>query len=57
MPACAVELIHSFSLVHDDLPVMDDDDLRRGKPSVHKAYGEAIAVLVGDALQSLPFSV
>ena len=53
--ACAVELIHSFSLVHDDLPVMDDDDLRRGKPSVHKAYGEAIAVLVGDALQSLAF--
>ena len=53
--ACAVELIHSFSLVHDDLPVMDDDDLRRGKPSVHKAYGEATAVLVGDALQSLAF--
>ena len=53
--ACAVELIHSFSLVHDDLPVMDDDDLRRGKPSVHKAYDEATAVLVGDALQSLAF--
>ena len=53
--ACAVELIHSFSLVHDDLPAMDDDDLRRGKPSVHKAYGEATAVLVGDALQSLAF--
>ena len=53
--ACAVELVHSFSLVHDDLPVMDDDDLRRGKPSVHKAYDEATAVLAGDALQSLAF--
>ncbi len=53
--ACAVELVHSFSLVHDDLPVMDDDDLRRGKPSVHKAYDEPTAVLVGDALQSLAF--
>ncbi len=55
-PACAIELIHSYSLVHDDLPAMDDDDLRRGKPSVHKAYDEATAILVGDALQSLAFS-
>ena len=53
--ALAVELIHSYSLVHDDLPAMDDDDLRRGKPTVHKAYDEATAVLVGDALQSLAF--
>ncbi len=53
--ACAVELIHSYSLVHDDLPAMDDDDLRRGKPSVHKAYDEATAILVGDALQALAF--
>lgn len=56
-PACAVELIHSYSLVHDDLPAMDDDDLRRGKPSLHKAYDEATAILVGDALQSLAFEV
>lgn len=54
--ACAVELIHSYSLVHDDLPAMDDDDLRRGKPSVHKAYDEATAILVGDGLQSLAFA-
>tara|TARA_B100001094_G_scaffold107168_1_gene103212 strand:- start:31 stop:936 length:906 start_codon:yes stop_codon:yes gene_type:complete len=54
-PASAVELIHSYSLVHDDLPAMDDDDLRRGKPSVHKAFNEATAILVGDALQSLAF--
>lgn len=53
--ACAVELIHSYSLVHDDLPAMDDDDLRRGKPSVHKAFDEATAILVGDGLQSLAF--
>lgn len=53
--ACAVELIHSYSLVHDDLPAMDDDDLRRGKPSVHKAFDEATAILVGDALQALAF--
>jgi farnesyl diphosphate synthase len=56
-PACAVELIHAYSLVHDDLPAMDDDDLRRGRPTVHKAYDEATAVLVGDALQTLAFSV
>ncbi len=56
-PACAVELIHAYSLVHDDLPAMDDDDLRRGKPSCHRAFGEATAVLVGDALQSLAFQL
>ena len=56
-PACAVELIHAYSLVHDDLPAMDDDDLRRGKPSCHKAFGEASAILAGDALQSLAFYV
>ncbi len=55
--ACAVELIHSYSLVHDDLPAMDNDDLRRGKPTCHKAYDEATAVLVGDALQSLAFEI
>ena len=56
-PACAVEFIHAYSLVHDDLPAMDDDDLRRGKPTCHKAYDEATAILVGDALQSLAFEV
>ncbi len=55
--ACAVELIHAYSLVHDDLPAMDDDDLRRGKPTCHKAFNEAIAILVGDALQSLAFEL
>ena len=55
--ACAIELIHVYSLVHDDLPAMDDDDLRRGRPTVHKAYDEATAVLVGDALQTLAFQV
>jgi farnesyl diphosphate synthase len=55
--ACAVELIHAYSLVHDDMPCMDDDDLRRGKPSCHKQYDEATALLVGDALQSLAFEV
>jgi geranylgeranyl diphosphate synthase type II len=53
--ACAVELIHCYSLVHDDLPAMDDDDLRRGQATVHKAYDEATAILVGDALQSMAF--
>ncbi len=57
VPACAVELIHAYSLVHDDLPCMDDDDLRRGKPSSHKAYDEATALLAGDALQSLAFEL
>ena len=56
-PASAVELIHCYSLAHDDLPSMDDDDLRRGKPSLHKAYNEATAILVGDALQSLAFEL
>jgi farnesyl diphosphate synthase len=56
-PAAAVELIHAFSLVHDDLPAMDDDDLRRGKPTVHRKYDEATAILAADALQPLAFSV
>ena len=56
-PAMAVELIHSYSLVHDDLPAMDDDDLRRGRPTCHKAFDEATATLVGDALQTLAFQV
>ncbi len=55
-PAAAVELLHAFSLVHDDLPAMDDDDLRRGKPTVHRAYDEATAILAADALQPLAFS-
>lgn len=55
--ACAVELIHAYSLVHDDLPCMDDDDLRRGKPSCHRAFGEALALLAGDALQTAAFEV
>ncbi|MBI4357231.1 MAG: polyprenyl synthetase family protein [Gammaproteobacteria bacterium] len=55
--ACAVELVHSYSLVHDDLPSMDNDDLRRGKPSCHKAFDEATAILVGDALHALAFEV
>ena len=55
--ACAVELIHAYSLVHDDLPCMDDDVLRRGKPTCHVAFGEALALLAGDALQALAFEV
>ena len=55
--ACAVELIHAYSLIHDDLPCMDDDKLRRGKPTVHVEYGEATALLAGDALQTLAFQV
>lgn len=55
--AAAVELIHGYSLVHDDLPAMDDDDLRRGKPTCHKVYGEAAGILVGDGLQALAFGV
>ncbi|WP_338846912.1 polyprenyl synthetase family protein [Massilia sp. W12] len=55
--ACAVEMIHAYSLVHDDMPCMDDDALRRGKPTVHKAYDEATALLVGDALQAQAFAV
>lgn len=56
-PAAAVELIHVYSLIHDDLPAMDDDDLRRGKPTCHKAFDEASAILAGDAIQSLAFHV
>ena len=55
--ACAVELIHAYSLVHDDMPCMDNDVLRRGKPTVHVAYGEAMALLAGDALQALAFEL
>lgn len=55
--ALAVEAVHIYSLVHDDLPAMDDDDMRRGKPTVHRAYDEAIAILVGDALQSVAFEI
>lgn len=53
--ACALEMIHTYSLIHDDLPSMDNDDLRRGKPTSHKVYGEAIAILAGDALLTLAF--
>jgi len=56
-PACALELIHAYSLVHDDLPAMDDDDLRRGRPTCHRAFDEATAILAGDALQTLAFQV
>lgn len=56
-PACAVECLHAYSLIHDDLPVMDDDDLRHGQPTCHKAFGEALALLAGDALQALAFQV
>ena len=56
-PAAAVELIHGYSLVHDDLPAMDDDDLRRGRPTCHRAFDEATAVLAGDALQVLAFQI
>ncbi|KAF0192110.1 MAG: farnesyl diphosphate synthase [Gammaproteobacteria bacterium] len=56
-PACAVELVHTYSLIHDDLPVMDNDDLRRGRPTCHKIYGEALALLAGDALQPLAFHI
>ena len=55
--ACALELIHTYSLIHDDLPMMDDDDLRRGKPTNHKVFGEAIAVLAGDGLLTEAFSL
>jgi geranylgeranyl diphosphate synthase type II len=56
-PACAVECIHTYSLIHDDLPCMDDDDLRRGRPTSHKVFGEAIAVLAGDALLTAGFEI
>lgn len=55
--ACAVELIHAYSLIHDDLPAMDDDDLRRGRPTCHKAFDDATAILAGDALQPLAFKI
>jgi geranylgeranyl diphosphate synthase type II len=55
--ACAVECIHTYSLIHDDLPCMDDDDFRRGKPTSHKVYGEGIAVLAGDALLTIAFEI
>lgn len=55
LAACALELIHTYSLIHDDLPALDNDDMRRGKPSSHKAFGEANAILAGDALQALAF--
>ncbi len=58
MPAaCAIELVHTYSLVHDDLPAMDDDDLRRGKPACHKVFGDANAILTGDALQASAFEI
>ncbi len=56
-PACAVECIHTYSLIHDDLPCMDDDDLRRGRPTAHKVFGEGLAVLAGDALLTVAFEI
>ena len=56
-PAAAIEMIHCFSLIHDDLPAMDNDDLRRGRPTNHKVYGDALAILAGDALNTLAFEV
>ncbi len=56
-PACAIEMIHSYSLIHDDLPCMDNDDLRRGKPTLHKVYGDAMALLAGDYLLTYAFEV
>ena len=56
-PACAVEMMHTYSLIHDDLPAMDDDDLRRGQPTCHKQFDEATAILAGDALQALAFEI
>jgi geranylgeranyl diphosphate synthase, type II len=55
--ACAVEMIHAYSLIHDDLPAMDDDDMRRGQPTCHKKFGEALAILAGDALLTMAFQV
>ncbi|MDX1968000.1 MAG: polyprenyl synthetase family protein [Planctomycetaceae bacterium] len=55
--ACALEMVHTYSLIHDDLPAMDDDDFRRGRPTNHKVYGEALAILAGDALLTLAFEV
>lgn len=56
-PACALEMVHAYSLIHDDLPCMDDDDLRRGRPTTHRVFGEAVAVLAGDALLTHSFEV
>jgi geranylgeranyl diphosphate synthase type II len=56
-PGCAIEFIHTYSLIHDDLPALDNDDLRRGRPTCHKVYGEAIAILAGDALQTQAYEV
>lgn len=56
-PACAIEMVHAYSLIHDDLPCMDDDDIRRGKPTLHRAFSEGIAVLAGDALLTEAFRV
>ena len=56
-PACALELVHTYSLIHDDLPALDDDDFRRGRPTCHKAFGDAMAILAGDALLTLAFQV
>ena len=55
--ACAVECVHTYSLIHDDLPCMDDDDLRRGRPTNHKVFGEGVAVLAGDALLTIAFEI
>ena len=55
--ACAIEMIHTYSMIHDDLPCMDDDDLRRGRPTNHKVYGEAIATLAGDGLLTDAFAI
>jgi len=57
VPACSIEMVHAYSLVHDDLPAMNNDDLRRGLPTCHKKFGEAMAILAGDALQALAFTV
>src|SRR5579871_5417361 len=55
--ACALEMIHTYSLIHDDLPALDNDDFRRGRPTCHKVFGDAMAILAGDALQTLAFEV
>ena len=55
--ACAVECVHTYSLIHDDLPCMDDDDMRRGRPTSHKVFGEGVAVLAGDALLTVAFEI
>jgi geranylgeranyl diphosphate synthase type II len=57
LPTCAIECVHTYSLIHDDLPAMDDDDLRRGKPTSHRAFGEATAILAGDALLTFTFGL